>query len=109
MKFKPSLAPIKAAVMPLMKKPDLEGPAMKILRELQKDFKCEYDTAGSIGKRYRRQDEVGTPYCVTVDFDTIGENGEELKDTVTLRERDSMKQERIAISELRGYLLDRIL
>lgn len=68
-----------------------------------------YDEAAAIGRRYRRQDEVGTPFCVTVDFETLGENGEELKDTVTLRERDSMKQERIAISELRGFLLDRIM
>jgi glycyl-tRNA synthetase len=67
-----------------------------------------YDEAAAIGRRYRRQDEVGTPYCVTVDFDTIGENGEELKDTVTLRERDSMKQERIPIAKLREFLLDRI-
>ena len=67
-----------------------------------------YDEAAAIGRRYRRQDEVGTPFCVTVDFDTIGENGEELKDTVTLRERDSMKQERIPISKLREFLLDQI-
>ncbi len=101
MKFKPSLAPIKAAVMPLMKKPDLEGPAMGILRELQKDFKCEYDTAGSIGKRYRRQDEIGTPACITVDFDTLTDHA------VTIRDRDSMTQERVALDKVKTYLKEK--
>ena len=67
-----------------------------------------YDEAGAIGRRYRRQDEAGTPFGVTVDFDTIGENGPERKDTVTLRHRDSMKQERVAISELKDRLLEAI-
>jgi glycyl-tRNA synthetase len=67
-----------------------------------------YDESGAVGRRYRRQDEIGTPFCVTIDFDTIGENGPELADTVTVRERDSMDQERINVSELLGYLLSRI-
>ena len=67
-----------------------------------------YDEAGAIGRRYRRQDEAGTPFGVTVDFETLGENGPEKKDTVTLRDRDSMKQERIAISELKDRLLEAI-
>ena len=67
-----------------------------------------YDDGGAIGRRYRRQDEVGTPYCVTVDFDTLGENGDELKDTVTIRHRDSMEQERIKIDALLPWLLERV-
>lgn len=100
MRFKPSLAPIKAAIMPLMKKPELEGTADKLLRELQKDFKCDYDTAGSIGKRYRRQDEAGTPACITVDFDTLTDQA------VTVRHRDTMVQERIALDKVKMYLKD---
>jgi glycyl-tRNA synthetase len=101
MRFKPSLAPIKAAIMPLMKKPDLEGPATKLLQELQKDFKCEYDTAGSIGKRYRRQDEIGTPACITVDFDTLTDQ------SVTVRDRDTMVQERVALDKVKSYMKDK--
>ena len=67
-----------------------------------------YDDGGSIGRRYARQDEIGTPFCVTIDFDTLGEKGPELKDTVTLRYRDDGKQERLSISELLGWLLARI-
>ena len=67
-----------------------------------------YDETGAVGRRYRRQDEAGTPFCATIDFDTIGENGPELEGTVTLRERDSMKQERIAITDLAAHLLQRI-
>ncbi len=69
----------------------------------------QYDETGAIGRRYRRQDEIGTPFCVTVDFDTIGENGPEKQDTVTLRHRDSMEQERIAIADLLPWLLARTL
>ena len=101
MRFKPSLSPIKASVMPLIKKPELEGIAQKLLHELQKDFKCEYDTAGSIGKRYRRQDEIGTPACLTVDFDTLNDNA------VTVRDRDTMVQERVALDKVRQYLKDK--
>ena len=101
MRFKPSLAPIKAAIMPLMKKPELEGVATSLLRDLQKDFKCEYDTAGSIGKRYRRQDEIGTPACITVDFDSLTDH------TVTVRDRDTMVQERIAVDKVKTYLKEK--
>jgi glycyl-tRNA synthetase len=102
MKFKPTMAPVKAAVMPLMKKEDLEGPAMKLFRDLQRDYKCEYDTSGSIGKRYRRQDEIGTPFCLTVDFDTLTDQ------SVTIRDRDSMTQERINIEKVKDYLKNKI-
>ena len=98
MRFKPKLAPIKAAVMPLMKKPELEGVAQKLLRDLQKDFKCEYDTAGSIGKRYRRQDEIGTPACLTIDYDTLTDHA------VTVRDRDTMTQERVNVEKVKMYL-----
>jgi glycyl-tRNA synthetase len=101
MRFKPTLAPIKAAIMPLIKKPELEGVATKLLSELQNDFKCEYDTAGSIGKRYRRQDEIGTPACLTVDFDTLNDQA------VTVRDRDTMIQERVALEKVRAYLKDK--
>lgn len=109
MRFSPRMAPIKVGIFPLLKnKPELVAKAREIQKMLSPHMAVYYDEAAAIGRRYRRQDEVGTPYCVTVDFETIGENGEELKDTVTLRERDSMKQERIAIADLRGFLLDRI-
>ena len=101
MRFKPTLAPIKAAVMPLMKKPELEPIARNLLAELQKDFKCEYDTAGSIGKRYRRQDEIGTPVCMTIDYDTVQDQ------TVTVRDRDTMVQERVALDKVRSYLKEK--
>lgn len=101
MRFKPSLSPIKAAVMPLMKKPELEPIAQRLLQELQKDFKCEYDTAGSIGKRYRRQDEIGTPACLTIDYDTLNDQA------VTVRDRDTMVQERVALDKVRNYLRDK--
>jgi glycyl-tRNA synthetase len=110
MRFSPRMAPIKVGIFPLLKnKPELVAKAREIQKMLSPFMAVFYDEAAAIGRRYRRQDEVGTPFCVTVDFETLGENGEELKDTVTLRERDSMKQERIAISELRGFLLDRIM
>ena len=101
MGFKPKMAPIKVAIMPLMKKPELETHARSILEDLQKNYKCEYDVAGSIGKRYRRQDEIGTPYCITVDYDTLEDNA------VTVRDRDSMAQERVKISEIRQYILNK--
>lgn len=101
MRFHPSLAPIKAAVMPLMKKEELEGPARKILKELQRDYRMEYDVSGSIGKRYRRQDEIGTPYCITVDYDSLNDHA------VTVRDRDTMKQDRIAMDQLSKYLKEK--
>lgn len=101
MKFKPSLAPIKVAVMPLLKKPDLEEVSMKLFRYLQKEYKAEYDVSGSIGKRYRRQDEIGTPFCITVDFDTLEDKA------VTIRDRDSMTQTRIALDKVGEFLKDK--
>ncbi len=102
LKLKPILAPIKVAILPLMKKPNLEKIAYDVLEDLQKHYKTEFDTAGSIGKRYRRQDEIGTPFCVTVDYDSI-EDG-----CVTIRDRDLMTQERINISKIREYLKDKL-
>lgn len=102
LKFKPHIAPVKIAVMPLMKKPQLEECATNILNELQKNYKCEYDVSGSIGKRYRRQDEIGTPLCITVDFDSLEDNA------VTIRDRDSMKQERIEISKIGQYVREQL-
>jgi len=98
MRLKPSIAPIKAAIMPLMKKPELEAVATKLYQDLQKNYKCDYDTAGSIGKRYRRQDETGTPACITIDFDTLTDQA------VTIRDRDTMAQERIALDKVKNYL-----
>ncbi len=96
--FHPAIALVKAAVLPLSKK--LAEPAGKIYAELSKKFNVEYDEAGSIGKRYRRQDEIGTPFCITVDFDTLEDN------SVTIRHRDTMAQIRIKINELASYLED---
>ncbi len=101
MKFHPSVAPIKAAVMPLMKKENLEEPARKLFAELQQHYKVEYDTSGSIGKRYRRQDEIGTPFCITVDYDTLEDHA------VTIRDRDSMTQERVALDQVKKYIQDK--
>ncbi len=95
LRFKPALAPVKVAIFPLMKKDPLGSTARALYKDLQKHFTCEYDEGGAIGKRYRRQDEIGTPFCITVDFDTL-EN-----QTVTLRHRDSMQQERLPISALK--------
>ena len=102
MRFSPKVAPIKAAVLPLMKKPDLEEVATKLFKEIQKDYMAEYDLSGSIGKRYRRQDEIGTPFCITVDFDTLTDHA------VTIRDRDSMVQERIPLANVQAYLKDRL-
>ena len=98
--FHPALAPVKAAVLPLSKKLD-EG-ATEIYDRLCKKYNCEYDNAGSIGKRYRRQDEIGTPFCITYDFDSV-EAG-----AVTVRERDTMEQTRVKIDELEAYLDERL-
>jgi len=101
MKFHPRIAPIKAGVFPLLKnKPDLVAKAREVRDLLRPYLTVFYDEAGAIGRRYRRQDEAGTPFCVTIDFDTLGEKGPELKDTVTIRDRDTLKQERIAIKDL---------
>jgi len=96
----PALAPFKAAILPLSKK--LSEPALKLYESLSKKFLVDYDEAGSIGKRYRREDEIGTPYCITFDFDSLEDN------KVTVRDRDTMEQVRIDISELEKYIEDHI-
>lgn len=104
LKLHPNVAPYKVAVFPLLRnKPKLLNKAKEIYFELKKYFKCEFDDNGNIGKRYRRQDEIGTPYCITVDFDTV-----EKDNKVTLRDRDTMKQERIKIGELLETLKDKL-
>ncbi len=94
--FHPAIAPVKAAVLPLSKK--LSENALEVYHMLLKDFYCDYDDAGSIGKRYRRQDEIGTPFCITFDFDSLEDKA------VTIRDRDTMKQDRVAIDKLTEYL-----
>jgi len=97
LKFDKRIAPVKVAVLPLSKKEELSGPAKEIWKTLSKKMFVEYDDTQSIGKRYRRQDEIGTPYCVTVDFDTLNDNA------VTVRDRDTMEQVRIPIADLVNY------
>src|SRR5690606_696753 len=95
LKLAASLAPIKVAVFPLLRnKPELVEKAKEVYAMLAQNFMCEFDDNGNIGKRYRRQDEIGTPYCVTIDFDTLDD------DTVTIRNRDTAEQTRVKISEL---------
>lgn len=94
----PDIAPIKAAVLPLSKKPELQGISEKVRNQIAEDFDVQYDESASIGKRYRRQDEIGTPFCVTVDFDTLNDQA------VTVRHRETMKQERVPIAGLNGYI-----
>ncbi|MBQ2830878.1 MAG: glycine--tRNA ligase [Oscillospiraceae bacterium] len=108
LRLHPALAPFKAAVLPLSKK--LAEPALALQQELAKEWMIDYDEAGSIGKRYRRADEIGTPFCITVDFDTVGdsEKGIAADNCVTIRERDSMQQVRIPISEVKAYLAERV-
>ena len=100
MRFSPYLAPVKAAIFPLRK--DLKDKALEIYATLSKEFNVDYDEAGSIGKRYRRQDAIGTPYCITVDPQTMEDN------CVTLRDRDTMEQVRMPINELKDYILEKI-
>ena len=99
LRFHPALAPIKVGVLPLSKK--LNEGAEKVFTMLSKKYNCEFDDRGNIGKRYRRQDEIGTPFCVTYDFES------ETDGAVTVRDRDSMQQERIKIEELEAYLADK--
>lgn len=109
MKFHPRIAPIKVAVFPLLKnKPELVKKAMEVRDILRPFMNVFYDDGGAIGRRYRRQDEAGTPFGVTIDFDTLGEKGPETKDTVTLRDRDTTKQERVKISDLLPLLLQKV-
>ena len=98
----PALAPIKLAILPLVKKDGLPEKARQIIDELRFDFKCQYDEKDSIGKRYRRQDAIGTPFCATVDHDTLEDN------SVTVRDRDSMEQIRVPIEELRSLISDKV-
>lgn len=100
MHFHPAIAPYKVAVLPLQK--NLSDKAKEVFAVLSKEFMCDYDEAGSIGKRYRREDEIGTPFCVTVDFDTLENN------TVTIRDRDTMQQIRLEINELVPYISNKI-
>jgi glycyl-tRNA synthetase len=97
------LAPVKAAVLPLSRNADLSPKARDLAAQLRKNWNVEFDDAGAIGRRYRRQDEIGTPFCITVDFDTLTDQA------VTIRERDSMAQERVALDQVEGYLAMRLL
>jgi len=106
LRFHPRIAPIKVGVFPLLKnKPELVAKAREVYALLKKHMNCFYDETASIGRRYARQDEAGTPYGITIDFETLGEKGPELTDTVTLRHRDGGEQERIKITDLLGKLL----
>lgn len=102
----PVLAPFKCAVLPLSKK--LGDKAQEIYAELSKHFMVDYDDAGSIGKRYRRQDEIGTPFCVTVDFETVGDENTPADNCVTVRDRDTMEQVRIPVTELVSFITDKM-
>lgn len=102
MKIPPIVAPIKAAVLPLVKKDGLPEKAQEIFDTLKFDYMCQYDEKDAIGRRYRRQDAIGTPYCITVDHQTLEDN------TVTIRERDTMKQDRIPVDQVRAVIADRI-
>jgi glycyl-tRNA synthetase len=102
MRFDPRLAPVKAAVLPLSRNADLSPKARDLAKLLRGRWNVEFDDAGAIGRRYRRQDEIGTPFCVTVDFDTLDD------DAVTVRERDSMKQERVGLDRVETYLAERL-
>jgi glycyl-tRNA synthetase len=97
------IAPYTVAVLPLSRKDELVGPAQRVLEALQPHWMCDYDETQAIGRRYRRQDELGTPYCVTIDFDTLNDGA------VTVRERDSMAQDRVPIEGLVAYLTDRLV
>jgi len=103
LRLDPRLAPVKVAVLPLSRNADLSPKAQGLARDLRTLWNVEFDDAGAIGRRYRRQDEIGTPYCVTVDFDTLEDNA------VTVRERDTMKQERIGLDQVKSYFAERLL
>jgi len=97
------LAPVKAAVLPLSRNADLSPKARDLAIQLRKNWNIDFDDAGAIGRRYRRQDEIGTPFCITVDFDTLEDHA------VTIRDRDTMQQERIALDQVEGWLAPRLL
>ncbi|MCK5122709.1 MAG: glycine--tRNA ligase [Candidatus Pacebacteria bacterium] len=102
MKFNKKIAPVKVAILPLSKKENLSKKAKEIFDLLKTEFTCQYDESQSIGKRYRRQDEIGTPYCITVDFESLDD------EAVTVRDRDTMEQERVGIGEVREYLREKL-
>ena len=102
LKLDPRLAPVKVAVLPLSRKEELTGPAQALAEELRELWNIEYDDAGAVGRRYRRQDEIGTPYCITYDFDSVEDHA------VTIRERDSMEQVRIPLDQVKSYLIERL-
>jgi glycyl-tRNA synthetase len=103
LRLDPRLAPVKVAVLPLSRNADLTPKAKELAAELRQHWNVEFDDAGAIGRRYRRQDEIGTPYCLTVDFDTLED------DAVTIRDRDSMAQERVGLTQVRGWFAERLL
>ena len=103
MRLPPFLAPVKLAVMPLVKKDGLPEIAEKIVDDLKFDFNCQYDDKDSIGRRYRRQDAIGTPYCITIDHQTLEDK------TVTIRYRDSMEQDRVRINSLKDIIFEKAI
>jgi glycyl-tRNA synthetase len=103
LKLDPRLAPIKAAVLPLSRNEALSPKAKDLAAQLRKYWNVDFDDAQAIGRRYRRQDEIGTPFCITVDFDTLDDQA------VTIRERDSMTQERVGLDQVRDYLAVRLV
>jgi glycyl-tRNA synthetase len=102
LKLDPRLAPVKAAVLPLSRNENLSPKAKDLANELRKRWNIDFDDAGAIGRRYRRQDEIGTPFCITVDFDTLEDQA------VTIRERDTMAQERVSLDQVTTYLSERL-
>ena len=102
LRLHPRLAPYKVAVLPLSRKPELVGPAQELLGRLQPHLMCDYDETQNIGKRYRRQDELGTPLCITYDFDSIEDHA------VTVRDRDTMEQERVPLDAVVDHVLTRL-
>jgi glycyl-tRNA synthetase len=97
------LAPIKAAVLPLSRNEDLSPMARNLAQELRGHWNIDFDDSGAIGRRYRRQDEIGTPFCITIDFDSLEDQA------VTVRERDTMSQERVSLTKLKGYLAEKLI
>ena len=103
MKLDPRLAPVKVAVLPFSRNADLSPKAKDLAAELRKNWNVDFDDAGAIGRRYRRQDEIGTPFCITVDFESLDDQA------VTIRERDTMAQSRIALDQVQNYLAPKLL
>ena len=103
MRLDPRLSPVKAAVLPLSRNEDLSPKARDLAARLRQRWNVEFDDAGAIGRRYRRQDEIGTPFCITVDFETLDDQA------VTIRERDSMAQERVSLDQVEGWMAQRLV